>query len=392
MTAQPAQLDVPGSERATVTVVLPCLNEAGSVGSCVRESLDAIERAGYGGEVVVVDNNSTDDSSTRARAAGARVIAEAMPGYGAALRAGFIAAHGDVIVMADADGTYPLSRLAELVEPVMRGHADLAIGARLDSADRRTMPFLHRYVGTPALTTLAQLAGAQHGLTDSQSGFRAFRRRDTQELALHSTGMELASEMIIRAGQCGLTIKEIPLGYRERTGESKLRTWADGLRHLRLIMTLGPHVALWYPGLTLLAVSIALLVASLFFPNGLVVGDVLWQPVFAASILSVVGLCAATAGALLAAFDSSTSPHVSTRFRWVHDRRTPRVLKSSALMIVLGGLAIDGLLFVRWAVDAPVLRAQLQIATAAQVAVVSGSMLLMVAALLSLVLGRVLPR
>jgi hypothetical protein len=203
--------------------------------------------------------------------------------------------------------------------------------------------------------------------------------------------MELASEMLIRAGQCGLTIQEVPLAYRERTGDSKLRTWADGFRHVRLIMTLGPHVALWYPGLTLLLVSALLLLASLFYPEGLAIGAVLWQPVFAASILAVVGLCGATAGALLAAFGPDTSPLVSDRFRWVRGERTPPLLTLAAILLLVGGLVIDGILFVRWALDEPALRAQLQIATVAQVAVVCGSVLLMIAALLSLVLRRVVP-
>jgi hypothetical protein len=294
--------------------------------------------------------------------------------------------------MADCDGTYPLSRLSELVDPVALHQADLVIGARLDGATSASMPFLHRYLGTPTLTALVRLAGAQTGLTDSQSGFRAFRRGDLDRLALNSTGMELASEMLIRAGQCDLLIEEVALGYGQRAGESKLRTWSDGMRHLRLIMRMGPHVALWYPGLALLTVSVLLLLASVFFPDGLAIGEVLWQPVFAASILAVVGVCAATAGGLLGAFGPDASPQVRQKFAWVRDHRTPRRLNRGALGAITLGIAVDTALFVRWAEHQESLGAQLQIATVAQVAVVVGTIVLMVGVLLGLFNRRAVAR
>ena len=392
MSTHPIEFDLVRLEHTAVTVVLPCLNEATSVGACVEEALAAIEAAGYHGEVVVVDNNSTDDSAAAAVAAGATVVREPVQGYGAALRAGFAAARGDIIVMADCDGTYSLSRLSELVDPVTLHQADLVIGARLDGATSASMPFLHRYLGTPTLTALVRLAGAQTGLTDSQSGFRAFRRGDLDRLALNSTGMELASEMLIRAGQCDLLIEEVALGYGQRAGESKLRTWSDGMRHLRLIMRMGPHVALWYPGLALLTVSVLLLLASVFFPDGLAIGEVLWQPVFAASILAVVGVCAATAGGLLGAFGPDASPQVRQKFAWVRDHRTPRRLNRGALGAITLGIAVDTALFVRWAEHQESLGAQLQIATVAQVAVVVGTIVLMVGVLLGLFNRRAVAR
>jgi hypothetical protein len=386
MAVNPVVLEVEPASPLAVTVVLPCLNEEASVGACVAEARAALEAAGYVGEVVVVDNNSTDASATVARRAGARVVPEPVAGYGAALRRGFSAARGDIIVMADADGTYPLSRLAELVEPVASDRVDFMVGARLEAATPQSMPLLHRYVGTPTLTTLVRLAGGQTRLTDSQSGFRAFRRERVEALGLSSTGMELASEMLIRAGQHGFTIGETALGYRERTGDSKLRTWSDGVRHFRLIMRLGPHLALWYPGLALMASSALLLVVSLFYPDGLAVGDVLWQPVFAASIFAVVGTCAATVGCLVGAFGPDTSASVRERFRWVRTDLTRRRLRAAASALVVLGVAIDLLLLVRWLADADPLTIQLQLATVAQVTLVVGTVLLMVAALHRLVL------
>ena len=387
----PASPDLAPSGPATVSVVLPCLNEESSVGSCVAEAFGALASSGYRGEVIVVDNNSTDGSAAVARRAGARVVTQPVPGYGAALRAGFAGARGEVIVMADCDGTYPLARLSELVDGVVIGGIDLMIGARLASANTHSMPFLHRYVGTPALTRLVGLAGADTTLTDSQSGFRSFRKATIDSLDLSSTGMELASEMLIRAGQRGLTMAEVPLGYRERAGDSKLRTWTDGVRHFRLIMQLGPHVALWYPGLILMLVSAFLLTASLFYPEGLAVGEVLWQPVFAASILAVVGVCATTAGALLAAYGPGASESVRARFEWVGAARTARRLRFGALASVGVGIALDVSLFVRSVAGSPALGIQLQLATVAQVALVVGSVLLMVATLQRVLLDRVRP-
>ena len=142
----------------------------------MTEALDAMHAAGFEAEVVVVDNGSTDGSPEIAAAAGARVVHETRRGYGSALLAGFAAARGDVLVMADADCTYELIRIPELVAPVVAGDADLVLGSRLDSATMRTMPLLHRFVGTPVLTFLTARACGRRVVTDSQSGFRAFRR------------------------------------------------------------------------------------------------------------------------------------------------------------------------------------------------------------------------
>jgi glycosyltransferase involved in cell wall biosynthesis len=135
-------------ERLDVSVVLPCLNEEGSVGLCVNAAREALAAAGMSGEVVVVDNGSTDNSAEVAMTGGARVVEEDRPGYGSALLAGFGAARGEVVVMADADFTYDLGRISDLIGPIIEGRADLVLGSRLDSPTRGAMPFLHRFVGT----------------------------------------------------------------------------------------------------------------------------------------------------------------------------------------------------------------------------------------------------
>ena len=133
----------------TITVVMPCLNEEGAVGLCVREALDTLAAAGFKGEVVVVDNGSTDRSVEVARAAGARVVLEPARGFGSAVKTGITQASGSIVVMADADWTYDMTKIPLLVEPVIKNEADLVIGSRMDAATNRSMPFLHRFVGTP---------------------------------------------------------------------------------------------------------------------------------------------------------------------------------------------------------------------------------------------------
>jgi glycosyltransferase involved in cell wall biosynthesis len=331
-----------------VSVVLPCLNEADSVGLCVQEALEAFANAGIRGEVVVVDNGSTDGSAEVAAAAGARVVHEVQPGYGSALRAGFNAAEANIVVMADADYTYDLSKIPMLVEPIMRDEADLVLGARLDAATRRTMPFLHRYVGTPILTFLAARACGRRVVTDSQSGFRAFRRDRIAALELHSSGMELASEMLIRAARSGLRITEVQTGYRPRIGESKLATFSDGLRHLELICLLAPDLLLIGPGATLLALGLVMQVFAFVSPSGVDVGSLRWQPVFFATIALVLGTQALLAGAVLAHHSSVTTPGVGRRFAFVgRPGFVNRCLQAGVLMVA-AGLVIDIVLFIVW--------------------------------------------
>ena len=328
--------------------MLPCLDEADSVGLCVEEARAALSDAGLEGEVVVVDNGSEDDSAKVAAAAGARVVEEAQSGYGAALRAGFDAATGDVVVMADADNTYPLHRIPDLVAPVIAGDADMVVGARLDQATRRTMPFLHRFVGTPVLTFLVARACGRRLVSDSQSGFRAFRRSALDDLDLQSTGMELASEMLIRAAGAGLRVSEVDTGYRERIGESKLNTLSDGWRHLQLILLLAPDMLLLGPGVALFLVGVALSIVALVSPSGVEVGSVEWQPVFFSTIATVLGMQAVLAGAVLANRSSLARGSVHRRFAFVGRRAFPGQCLGLGLLTVVAGLGIDFVLFLRW--------------------------------------------
>lgn len=332
----------------TVSVVLPCLNEANSVAQCVVEAREALASSGFEGEVVVVDNGSTDGSDVLAEDAGARVVHETRPGYGSALRKGFAAARGDIIVMADADLTYPLDRLAELVDPVVAGDADIVLGRRLSESNRATMPLLHRWLGTPVITFLTARACGRKVVTDSQSGYRAFRRSDLDALRLRGTGMELATEMLVRAARAGLRITERDTGYRERVGDSKLDTWSDGWRHLKLLLMLAPDLLLVGPSLLLAVLGVAMLVMTFVSPEGVTVGSLRWQPVFFSGIALILGVQGLLAGAFLAERSSVTSARVHRWFAFVNHASFRRRSVLAGAVMVLAGLAINAVMFAGW--------------------------------------------
>ena len=329
-------------------MVLPCLDERDSVGECVDEAQRALAAAGLTGEVVVVDNGSSDDSAAVAEAHGARVVPEPRRGYGQALKTGFSASGGDVVVMADADRTYPLERLRDLVAPVRAGDADLVLGGRLAGSQRGTMPVLHRRLGTPVLTFLISRACGGLAVRDSQSGFRAFRRDRIQGLGLRSTGMELASEMLIKARRAGLRIAEIPTGYRPRVGQSKLETFTDGWRHLRTILLLAPDLLLVWPGAVLAVAGLLMTIVSLIDPAGIAVGSLRWQPIFFSTIALVLGTGAFLSGAVLAHRSDVVRAEVHHRFAWVGTRRFTRATTAFGVVSVLAGLTIDVVLFFAW--------------------------------------------
>lgn len=375
-----------------ISVVLPCLNEVESVGLCVREALDAMAGAGIPGEVVVVDNGSSDGSPAEALASGGRVVTEPTPGYGSALRTGIQAARAPIVVMADADCTYDLSRIPELVRPLLDGEADLVLGSRVDGATRQTMPFLHRFVGTPSITFLiGRACGGRLPVRDSQSGFRAFRRQPVLDLGLQSDGMEFASEMLIRASQAGLRVRETATGYRPRLGESKLNTWSDGLRHLQLILALAPDLLLVGPGALLVAAGLLLSVLALVSPSGVSLGSLSWQPIFFSSIALVLGTQALLAGMVLAHRLSVLSHSTVPRFKFVGAPSFSSRCLATGLSSAGAGLAINAVLFVLWVDGGPAPVRGLAMASIAQTLLIIGATLALFSVVSSIILGRARP-
>ena len=238
-----------------ISVVVPCLNEEAAVGNVVDQALEGIRRSGRPGEVVVVDNGSTDSSARVAAAHGARVITEPRRGYGSAYLAGLAAAHGDFVVMGDADETYPMQELAPFVDRLEQGD-DLVIGSRFKGTIHGdAMPFLNRFVGNPILTGMLNvLFGVK--VSDAHCGMRAVRRDALPVLDLHSTGMEFASEMVFKAYRRGMTVSEIPIDYYPRIGESKLNRFGDAWRHVRFMLLYSPSWLYLVPGSIMLLLGV----------------------------------------------------------------------------------------------------------------------------------------
>jgi glycosyltransferase involved in cell wall biosynthesis len=251
----PADLDEAGE--LELTVVLPCLDEAETVEVCVRKALTSMRELGVRGEVVLADNGSTDGSQELARAAGARVVDVPMRGYGAAIRGGIEAARGRYILMADADDSYALDDLGPFVE-AMRAGNDLVMGNRFKGGiEPGAMPFLHKYLGNPVLSFIGRLF-FKGDIGDFHCGIRAFRADKARELGLRTTGMEFASELVVRASVAGWRITEVPTVLRPdgRSRPPHLRTWRDGWRHLKFLLAFSPRWLFYYPALVLLLVGV----------------------------------------------------------------------------------------------------------------------------------------
>ncbi len=242
-----------------LTVVLPCLNEAETLAVCIRKAKASIAGLGIDGEVVIADNGSTDGSQDIARAEGARVVDVPIRGYGAALTAGIADAKGEFVIMGDADDSYDLSNLGPFVE-ALRGGADLVMGNRFAGGiEPGAMPALHRYLGNPVLTAVGRIL-FRSPVKDFHCGLRGFRRQAILELDLRTTGMEFASEMVVKATLNKLNIVEVPttLSPDGRSRAPHLRTWRDGWRHLRFLLLYSPRWLFLYPGMILFLVGLVL--------------------------------------------------------------------------------------------------------------------------------------
>jgi len=245
------------TEELELTILMPCLNEAATVAACVDAARAAIRDLGVTGEVLVADNGSTDGSQAIAMEHGARVLPVPERGYGAALLAGIDGARGRYVVMGDADLSYDFGEAGRFLEKLREGY-DLVMGNRFQGAiEQGAMPPLHRYLGNPVLSGLGRLFfGSPVG--DFHSGLRGFRRDRVIELRLRTTGMEFASEMIVRASLAKLRIAEVPATLRpDRRGRPPhLRTWRAGWRHLRFLLLYSPRWLFLYPGALLALIGL----------------------------------------------------------------------------------------------------------------------------------------
>ena len=248
-----------GAGRPVVSAVMPCLNEELTLGICVDKALRAFREMGIAGEVVVADNGSTDNSVDVAGAHGARVVHQPVKGYGAALQAGIDAAAGEFIIMGDADDSYDSTAIAPFVAEWRKG-SDMVMGNRFRGGiERGAMPALHRYLGNPVLSFISRLA-FRVPLGDFHCGMRGFSKAAYDRMRPRTSGMEFATEMIAGAARSGLKITEIPVTLYpdKRDRPPHLRSFRDGWRHLRFIVTYAPHYFYLIPGATMLAIGVAL--------------------------------------------------------------------------------------------------------------------------------------
>jgi glycosyltransferase involved in cell wall biosynthesis len=329
-----------------VSVVIPCLNEAENIVECVTRARNVLAEHNFAGEVIVADNGSDDGSAELARDAGATVVHETRRGYGSAYLAGFAAARGEYVVMADADLTYDWNDIPRFVTKLQEG-AQLVMGDRMDNIHPGAMPWLHRYVGNPILSGILNLFFST-GVRDAHCGMRGFRRDILPQLDLRTTGMEFASEMVIRASKEKLDIRQIPIEYHPRGGESKLSSFRDGWRHLRFLLVHSPTHLFLVPGIVLLVLGAILSGFSLAHVN--VFGRT-WElhSMIAGSLGMIVGTQIAAMGLCAHAYGMY---FMGDRDPWFERMRARFRLEHGLLLgggVFTAGLVIVAVIIAKWA-------------------------------------------
>jgi glycosyltransferase involved in cell wall biosynthesis len=238
---------------------MPCLNEAETLATCIQQAQQAIEQEGLAAEIIVADNGSTDGSQVIAKELGVRVVPIARKGYGNALIGGINAARGRFVIMGDADDSYDFTAISPLIDKLREGY-DLVVGNRFRGGiESGAMPWSHRWVGNPILTLISRVF-FHAPVGDAHCGLRGFRKDAYERMRLRATGMEFASEMVIKASLKRMRIAEVPVTLRPdgRSRPPHLRTWRDGWRHLRFMLLFSPRWLFLYPGLALFAVGVIL--------------------------------------------------------------------------------------------------------------------------------------
>ena len=336
-----------------LTILMPCLNEAETLATCIKKARAYLDTSGISGEIVIADNGSTDGSQAIAEGLGAVVVPVPMRGYGAALGAGIAAARGRFVIMGDSDDSYDFSRLDGFVDRLRSG-ADLVMGNRFKGGIAPgAMPALHRYLGNPVLSTVGRVL-YRTPVGDFHCGLRGFSRAAILRLGLTTPGMEFASEMVIKASLAGLKIVEVPttLSPDGRSRPPHLRSWRDGWRHLKLLLTFAPFSLFLYPGFALFGLGILLFVPLIFGP--LVLGGVTLDTgtmIFAAAfIMTGFQLIWFHALARLFTVRSNLLP-TSPRFEALRARLSVDVACQIGGSFLLVALGVTVIVVSRWASD-----------------------------------------
>jgi glycosyltransferase involved in cell wall biosynthesis len=331
-----------------VTVVLPCLNEEKTIASCVQKAMAAFRQLKTDGEVVVVDNGSTDKSVEIALENGARVVKETRKGYGSALRCGIEEARGEYIVMGDADDTYDFTQVSAFVKRLKEGY-ELVMGSRFSgNILPGAMTWSHRYIGNPILSGMLRLFFGG-SVSDAHCGLRAFTKTAYRKMDLHTTGMEFASEMVIHALKKKLRISEIAITYYPRAGESKLSSLRDAWRHMRFMLIYSPNYLFFFPGMAFFFIGF-LLTLRIFFGSLEFMGRIWDTHVMVFSSLSsiigwqilMLGLAAKTFAAVVGLEEG----------KWTHRILGVFTLERSiivGILLFLSGIGLSIYILVIWA-------------------------------------------
>jgi glycosyltransferase involved in cell wall biosynthesis len=337
-------------ESPEISVVIPCLNEEDAVGAVVDQAWQGIRRSGRSGEVIVVDNASSDRSADVAAEHGALVVREERPGYGSAYLAGLAVAQGEYIVMGDADETYPLRELAPFVERLATGD-DLVVGSRFEGTIHgEAMPWLNRHVGNPILTGLLNLLFGVK-VSDAHCGMRAVRREALPRLDLHSTGMEFASEMVFKAYRRNLAVSELPIDYYPRVGESKLNRFGDAWRHVKFMLLYSPSWLYFVPGLLLLCLGLIGAIALAAGPVTILGRP--WQihTLFLCIAALLLGTQIVQLGVFARAFAANHLGETDRLIEWARGRISLEHGLALGAVLLAAGLVTLAAIFVGWALN-----------------------------------------
>ena len=393
METQPPAVSGVDGPQVVVTAIMPCLNEAETLGICITKAKQALQELGIAGEVLVGDNGSTDTSVQIAQALGATVVHEPTRGYGAAITAAANAARGQYLVIADADDSYDWTEIGAFVSKLAEGN-DFVMGNRFaGTIHPGAMPPLHRFLGNPVLSWISRTA-YRIPVHDFHCGMRAITKAGWQRLRTETTGMEFATEMIVRAAAEKLSIAEIPVDLHpdKRSRPPHLRSFRDGWRHLRFIMTYAPNYLYLGPAAALLVTGMLLQV--LVLPGPFSLGSLYLGPHFLALglLLALSGLSIGTLGVIAKVYLVGSSKVVNDRLvEWLARHFTLERGLVAAAALALPGLAIDVALLVEWLARAGPMEESIHTAFVATGLLASGVQLAFASFLLQLLLYPVSP-